>query len=47
MKMDWLEKMLERLAQGDTTTILALEVFLVVLGVVVANFILRRVLAKL
>ncbi|WP_291992116.1 mechanosensitive ion channel family protein [Candidatus Accumulibacter sp. ACC003] len=45
--MDWLEKMLERLAQGDTTTILALEVFLVVLGVVVANFILRRVLAKL
>ena len=43
----WLEKLLDRLVGGDETMILVLQVFLVVLGVVVANFILRRILARL
>ncbi|WP_313951252.1 mechanosensitive ion channel family protein [Accumulibacter sp.] len=47
MKIDWLEKVLDHLVGGDATTMLVLQVFLVVLGVVVANFILRRLLARL
>ncbi|EXI80053.1 MAG: MscS family inner membrane protein YnaI [Candidatus Accumulibacter appositus] len=47
MKVDWLEKALAPLVGRDETLLLVLQVFLVVLGVVVANFILRRVLARL
>jgi MscS family membrane protein len=47
MNVDWLEKVLAPLVGRDETLLLVLQVFLVVLGVVVANFILRRVLARL
>ena len=47
MKVDWLETLLTRVVGNDATLLLVLQVFLVVLGVVVANFILRRVLARL
>jgi MscS family membrane protein len=47
MNVHWLEKVLAPLVGRDETLLLVLQVFLVVLGVVVANFILRRVLARL
>ncbi len=47
MKTDWLEKVLAPLVGRDETLLLVVQVFLVVLGVVVANFLLRRVLARL
>lgn len=43
----WLELPLSRLTGGDHTLTLILQLFLVVLAVVVANFFLRRMLAKL
>lgn len=47
MNIAWLEKVLAGLVGGDETTLLVLKVFLVVLAVVVANFVLRRLLARL
>ena len=47
MNIPWLEKVLPGLVGGDETTLLILKVFLVVLTVVVANFVLRRLLARL
>ncbi len=47
MNLDLLENWLLRLTGGDTVLTLVLQIFIVVLGVVVANFFLRRLLAKL
>ncbi len=47
MNLDGLEKWLLRLTGGDDFLTLVLQIFIVVLAVVVANFFLRRLLARL
>lgn len=45
--MNQLEQWLKRFTGGDESTTLLLQVFIIVLGVVVANFFLRRLLSRL
>lgn len=47
LELTWLENLLSRMTRGDQVLTLVLQLFLVVFAVVVANFLLRRMLARL
>lgn len=47
MTSAWFDRLLAQVAGNDATILLVLKVFVVVLGVVVVNFLLRRLLARL
>lgn len=47
LKLEALENVIARVSGGDERTVLILQIFVIVLAVVVANFFLRRLLARL